>query len=551
MRVFWDERQRRHAPAQELHNGAFVPFAEHCGRIDSMLAALGATEAVADHGEAPLLRVHPRAYLDFLGSAFADWKAAGRPGDASGYIWPVVGRRPLDLDRIDARLGQYSLDASTPIAEGTWESAYWAAQTALSGLDAVLAGESAAFALCRPPGHHAGADYMGGYCYLNNAAIAAEAGIAAGRGRVAILDVDYHHGNGTQDIFWRRGDVLFASIHADPRTDYPFSGPCRRSGAGEGEGTNLNLPLPRGTALRDYEAALDRALEAIAGFGAGLLVCSFGADTFAGDPICSFALETADYAPVARRIARWTCRPWSPWKAAMPSMRSARMSRRSFRVSSRAPYARLSGPSSVRFVGGVVRISYTRAMKIRLPLAALLAMTCSQPGHAAPAKSAPLAIDRPETQASATFSLTSRDFSQGGEIPVQFSDYGNSISPSLAWSGLPGGTKSVAVVMEDSSTAKPFVHWVAWNLDPAAGRLDRGSVTFGARLGRNGRGNPAYFGPRPTGKAAHQYHFQFFALDTQLSLKAGASRDQLLAAMNGHVLAKADLVGLFAQPKGR
>ncbi|HEX8224129.1 MAG TPA: hypothetical protein VF605_09965 [Allosphingosinicella sp.] len=119
MRLFWDERQRLHAPAQELHNGGFVPYAEHCGRVDSMLAALGACGGTADHGEAPLLGVHPRPYLDFLKTAFYDWKAAGRPGDASGYIWPVVRRRPLSLDRIDARLGQFSMDASTPIAEGT------------------------------------------------------------------------------------------------------------------------------------------------------------------------------------------------------------------------------------------------------------------------------------------------------------------------------------------------------------------------------------------------------------------------------------------------
>jgi acetoin utilization deacetylase AcuC-like enzyme len=304
MRISWDERQRLHAPAQELHNGAFAPYAEHCGRVDSMLAALGPTEAATDHGETPLLRVHPSRYLGFLRSAFADWKAAGRPGDASGYIWPAVGRRPLDLDRIDALLGQYSLDASTPVAEGTWESAYWSAQTALTALEAVLAGERAVFALCRPPGHHAGADYLAGYCYLNNAAIAAEAARAAGCRRVAILDVDYHHGNGTQDIFLERSDVFFASIHADPRTDYPFFwGHADERGAGEGEGFTLNLPLPHGTARADYEAALDRALEAVARFGADLLICSFGADTFNGDPICSFALETADYGPMARRIA--------------------------------------------------------------------------------------------------------------------------------------------------------------------------------------------------------------------------------------------------------
>lgn len=304
MRCFWDERQRRHAPAQELHNGAFVPFAEHIGRIDSLLAVLGKVEAPGDQGEAPLLRVHPRPYLDFLKTAYADWRQAGRPGDAVGYIWPVVGRRPLDLDRIDARLGLFSADASTPVAEGTWKASYWSVQTALAALDAVLAGERAAFALCRPPGHHAGADYMAGYCYLNSAAIAADAAIAAGAKRVAVLDIDYHHGNGTQDIFLARGDIFFASIHADPATDYPFFwGHADERGIGPGEGANLNLPLPRGTGLAAYEAALDRALAAIADFGPDLIVCSYGADTFADDPISHFELRTADYSLLARRIA--------------------------------------------------------------------------------------------------------------------------------------------------------------------------------------------------------------------------------------------------------
>lgn len=212
-------------------------------------------------------------------------------------------RRPLRLERIDALLGRYSYDTSTPIAEGTWTASYWAAQTALDALDAVLAGEQAAFALCRPPGHHAGADYMGGYSYLNNAAIAAEAALAAGRRRVAILDVDYHHGNGTQNIFYGRGDVFFASIHADPATDYPFYwGHADEAGEGVGAGATLNLPLPRGTRLGNYERALETALERIAAFGAELLIVSYGADTYVGDPISHFALETADYAPLARRI---------------------------------------------------------------------------------------------------------------------------------------------------------------------------------------------------------------------------------------------------------
>jgi acetoin utilization deacetylase AcuC-like enzyme len=304
MRLFHSPRQRRHAPEKELHNGAFVPFAEHPGRVEAILDALGPTEDPRDHGEEAILRVHTPSYVAFLKTAFDDWRAAGRPGDAAGYVWPVVGRRALDLDRIDARLGQFSYDASTPIAEGTWEATYWSAQSALSGLDALLAGDRAAFALCRPPGHHAGADYMGGYCYLNAAAIAAQAAIDAGCRRVAILDIDYHHGNGTQDIFAARGDVFFASIHADPRTDYPFYwGHADERGTGVGEGATLNLPLARGASLVSYVPALDGALEAIAEFSADLLVCSYGADTFVGDPISFFALETRDYPVLARRIA--------------------------------------------------------------------------------------------------------------------------------------------------------------------------------------------------------------------------------------------------------
>ena len=304
MRAFWDERQRRHAPEKELHNGGFVPFAERPDRADAILAALPRGEAPADRGEAPLLRVHPRDYLDFLRSAWSDWREAGREGDAAGYVWPVVGRRPLDLSRIDARLGRYSYDASTPIAEGTWDSAYWSCQTALAATEAVLAGERAAFALCRPPGHHCGADYMGGYCYLNATAVAAEAAIAAGRKRVAILDVDYHHGNGTQDIFYGRGDVLFVSIHADPATDYPFYwGHADEVGRGAGEGATLNLPLPRGAALAEYETALDVALERIGALAPDLLLCSYGADTYEGDPISFFRLRTEDYTQLARRMA--------------------------------------------------------------------------------------------------------------------------------------------------------------------------------------------------------------------------------------------------------
>jgi acetoin utilization deacetylase AcuC-like enzyme len=304
MRGFFDRRQRAHAPATELHNGGFVPYAETPERADAIVAALGPLDAPADHGEAPILAVHDPDYVDFLKTAPARWAEAGRPGDVLGYIWPIVARRPLTLDRIDALAGRYSLDASTPLTADTWTSAYWSAQTALSALDAVRAGNRAAFALCRPPGHHAGRDYLGGYCHLNTAAIAAEAAIADGAKRVAILDIDYHHGNGTQDIFWTRGDVFFASIHADPATDYPFYwGHADEKGEGAGEGATLNLPLPQGTKLDAFRRAQHRALEAIARFAPDLLIVSFGADTWAGDPISHFRIETADYAVLARDIA--------------------------------------------------------------------------------------------------------------------------------------------------------------------------------------------------------------------------------------------------------
>ena len=304
MRAFFDPAQLAHAPVQELHNGGWTPYAEVPARARAILDAIGGAAPPVDHGDAAIRAVHGGDYLDFLQGAAAEWAAAGRGGDVIGYVWPVVGRRPLKLSRIDARIGQFSFDASTPIMAATYAASYGATQSALSALDAVRAGERTAFALSRPPGHHAGADYCGGYCYLNHAAVAAQAARDAGVARVAILDIDYHHGNGTQDIFWERGDVFYASVHADPATDYPFYwGHGDEVGAGAGAGATLNLPLPQGTGIDAFRAAQATALDAIARFAPGLLVVSFGADTFVGDPISHFRLATADYAPIARDIA--------------------------------------------------------------------------------------------------------------------------------------------------------------------------------------------------------------------------------------------------------
>jgi acetoin utilization deacetylase AcuC-like enzyme len=304
MRRFFASAQLTHAPARELHNGGFTDYSETPDRARAILAAIGGAEPATDHGDAPILAVHAPDYVDFLKTAPARWAAAGRPGDVIGYVWPIVARRALRLDRIDAQVGRYSFDGSTPLTAATWDAAKGSADAALSALDAVLGGERTAFALCRPPGHHAGRDYLGGYCYLNAAAIVAQAARDAGKARVAVLDIDYHHGNGTQDIFWTRGDVFFASIHADPASDYPFYwGHADEVGEGAGLGATLNLPLPQGTRIDAFRTAQGCALAAIAGFGAELLVVSFGADTWESDPISHFRLTTADYAVLARDIA--------------------------------------------------------------------------------------------------------------------------------------------------------------------------------------------------------------------------------------------------------
>lgn len=305
MLTYYSEKQALHAPLRELNNGEWMDFAESTDRIGSILAAIGDVKTPDDYGEAPLLAVHDPDYLSFLNSAHQNWLTQGRTGDAIGYTYPVRRRRKLDIQRIDGQLGLYGFDAATPIASGTFEASYWGAQTALSALDAIASdGEDMAFALCRPPGHHAGRDYCGGYCYFNNAAIVANRARQSGLGPVAVLDVDYHHGNGTQDIFYQDGEVFFASIHADPVMDYPyFWGHADEKGENEGEGATLNLPLPRGTTWSSYEVALGRALEAISTFGARFLVISYGADTFDGDPISHFALQTEDMQRIGAAVA--------------------------------------------------------------------------------------------------------------------------------------------------------------------------------------------------------------------------------------------------------
>jgi acetoin utilization deacetylase AcuC-like enzyme len=201
-------------------------------------------------------------------------------------------------------MGLYSMDSGTPLTAGTWVAAKTGADCAVNAAHALRLGERATFALTRPPGHHAGADFFGGYCFLNNAALAAQHLLDDGAAKVGILDIDYHHGNGTQSIFYRRNDVLFTSIHADPRTDYPFYlGHADETGEGAGAGYNMNLPLAAGSSTADWFAALETACIKLASYAPQALVVSLGVDTFAGDPISHFGLQSADFLRIGERIA--------------------------------------------------------------------------------------------------------------------------------------------------------------------------------------------------------------------------------------------------------
>ncbi|MEM6357322.1 MAG: histone deacetylase family protein, partial [Pseudomonadota bacterium] len=200
--------------------------------------------------------------------------------------------------------GYHQADTACPIGPATWDAAYLSAQCAVAATEAVLAGAKAAYALCRPPGHHAFTDLAGGFCFLNNAAVAAEALTTAGR-RVAILDIDVHHGNGTQGIFYARRDVLTVSLHADPVRFYPFFwGHADERGEREGLGANLNLPLPRGTDDEAYLDALERALERVAMHAPDVLVVALGLDAHEGDPFKGFAVTTSGFGRIGSRIAK-------------------------------------------------------------------------------------------------------------------------------------------------------------------------------------------------------------------------------------------------------
>lgn len=254
----------------------------------------------------PVERVHTADFVRFLETAWEQWTATGRTDDALPWVWPTRQLRQVRPERIDGQMGHYSFDAGTPITAGTWTAARSSADVALTAAKLLAEGtEPAVFALCRPPGHHAAADLYGGYCFLNNVAIAAQFLLDGGAERVAVLDVDYHHGNGTQAMFYDRPDVLFLSLHGDPRQEFPFFlGWADEVGVAAGEGYNKNYPLPWGTGFADWAQALEDACARLADYAPDVLLVSLGVDTYEADPISKFRLRSDDFTTYGDRIAK-------------------------------------------------------------------------------------------------------------------------------------------------------------------------------------------------------------------------------------------------------
>lgn len=313
MLSFTTAEQSLHAPAFEFFRGERVRCVEGPQRaavVEQALRQRGHALLAPTHDSAAVLaQLHTARYLAFLQHAWADWlarDAANAGVQPFPSVWPVRTLRS-DVEPADfiARLGLYSMDNGTPLSPGTWPAAKAGADAAASAAHALLGGARGVFCATRPPGHHAGADFMGGYCFLNNAAVAAQTLRGAGCQRVAVLDVDYHHGNGTQSLFYGRADVLFVSVHGDPRTEYPFYlGHADETGEGDGLGFNLNLPLAAGTPAARWFEALDVACARVARHGAEALVVSLGLDTYAGDPISHFRLQADDFTRLGARLRR-------------------------------------------------------------------------------------------------------------------------------------------------------------------------------------------------------------------------------------------------------
>ncbi len=311
MKIFYSNTHQKHNPHFEvLDGGQRVPYLENPERMESILSVLSRKKWAeithpSEFNADPILAVHDPQYVHFIATAWDEWQGEAPSAGGASVLLPATFalRHPARPPRsILGRAGYYMMDLSVPIVEGTYAAARSAVNCALSAAEAVLAGERTAFALSRPPGHHAGRDYCAGYCYFNNAAIAAHR--LSARGGVALLDIDYHAGNGSQDIFYERGDVLSLSIHADPASEYPyFAGYADQRGAGAGLGFHHNFPLPAGIDDATYLSTLEAALEAIRRFSPSFLVISVGMDIYEADPLGKFQISRAGIPRIARQIA--------------------------------------------------------------------------------------------------------------------------------------------------------------------------------------------------------------------------------------------------------
>ena len=351
MRTFYTEEHSKRNARSELSGGALVSPHECPQRAtiirDRLLArGFGDIAQPEAYGLTPILRVHHENFVRFLETAWDEWRATGASAEAIPINWParrMGGKAPDSILRETGllRIGRRYVDLRGNMDRGPRRRRCQSERRRPCARRG-----RAAFALCRPPGHHAARDLFGGYCFLNNAAIAAQSFRDRGVQRCAVLDVDFHHGNGTQDIFYARDDVFFASIHGDPRAAFPFYlGHADETGAGKGEGFNANFPLARGTDWPKWQEALIAALDRIGAFGAEALVVSLGLDAFEGDPISFFKLRSEDFLRLGERIGRLAGRPSSCWKAATPSPRSA--STRSIRWRALKTLDALGSPSSL------------------------------------------------------------------------------------------------------------------------------------------------------------------------------------------------------------
>jgi acetoin utilization deacetylase AcuC-like enzyme len=309
MKVYYSEAHREHEPPFEIFDGGLrVPYLENPDRMDRILNALRQTDWAEvvepkEFGLDPIYAVHDKDYIDFLASAWTEWLAS-EAQDKSTLLPATFAlrRHPPKPTSLLGRAGYYMMDLSACIVAGTYRAALASANCALSAAEAIANGERAAFALCRPPGHHAGKDYAGGYCFVNNASVAAN--WFSAKGNIAVLDIDYHCGNGTQDIFYDRADVLTISIHADPHVEYPYyAGYAGETGTGAGTGFHKNFPLERGIDDARYLSALEEALGLIRKFTPRYFVISAGMDIYADDPLGTIQVTTAGIGEIGRRIA--------------------------------------------------------------------------------------------------------------------------------------------------------------------------------------------------------------------------------------------------------